>query len=125
MYLQAMYAAVVAYAMPCLRGMMGQGRCCGDSRLRRESIVSWHPLALHYNQCNTAIALTLAAAAAWQTVDTTGFGWLDFTMSDENKKKLFREGAIAGVNLLARWAEQSAAQGRVPETSCSCLLNQC
>jgi hypothetical protein len=46
-------------------------------------------------------------------------------MSDENKKKLFREGAIAGVNLLVRWAEQSAAHGRVPETPGSCVLSQC
>jgi hypothetical protein len=46
------------------------------------------------------LLLLLLVCLMLQTANTDGFGWLDFNMPKEQKMKLFREGAIAGVNLL-------------------------
>jgi hypothetical protein len=37
-----------------------------------------------------------------QTADTDGFGWLDFDMPREEQKRLFKNGAIAGRDLLKK-----------------------
>jgi hypothetical protein len=53
-----------------------------------------------------AYCALLCAHAAAQTANTDAFGWLDFDMDLNTKKQLFREGAIAGLELLSKWVWQ-------------------